>query len=182
MKASRPSSKEITMQEDIRNTIDRLKDSKSEEDRKTCIPLLQKYLTAHPDDPVAWYDLAGCFDFCGFEKEAEPCYWKTYELGWQKLPTSEQASFFVGFGSTLRNNLKFSESENVLREAIQNFPKYPALKCFLAFSLYSSGQFQEASQVLFQSTLDMPEKSFDGYERAIKWYVDNLDSYPEVVK
>lgn len=170
------------MNQELVQKINKLKDSKSEEDRKICIPLLQEFLKENPNDPVAWYDLAGCFDFCGFEKEAEPCYWKTYEIGWQKLPISEQAGFFVGFGSTLRNNLKFSESERVLKDAIVHFPTYPALKCFLAFTLYSDGKFQEASKILFQATLDMPEKSFDGYERAIKWYVDNLDTQPEVLK
>lgn len=166
----------------MKEIIDQLKDSKSEDDRKACIPLLQEYLKENPGDATAWYDLAGCFDFCGFEKEAEPCYRKTYELGWKQLPQREQASFFVGFGSTLRNNLNLSESETILKDAIANFPGYPALKCFLAFTLYSKGQFQEASQILFQSTLEMPEKAFDGYEKAIKWYVENLDAHPKVVE
>ena len=168
--------------QELKQKIDQLKGSKSEEDRKACIPLLKEFLEMNPNDPVTWYDLAGCFDFCGLEKDAEPCYRKTYELGWQLLPKSEQAGFFVGFGSTLRNNLKFSESENILADAVANFPNYPALKCFLAFTLYSNGKFQEASKTLFLSTLEMPEKTFAGYEGAIKWYVENLSSHPPVTK
>lgn len=166
-----------TMNQELKNKIDKLKDSKSEEDRKICIPLLQEYLITNPNDAISWYDLAGCYDFCGFEQEAEPCYWKTYEIGWKQLPETEQPGFFVGFGSTLRNNLKFAESEKILLDAIVHFPKYPALKVFLAFTLYSMGQFKESSQILFQSALEMPPKSFDGYEKAIQWYVENLETH-----
>ncbi len=81
--------------------IDSLKDSKSEEDRKKCIPLLQEYLRENPNDAIAWYDLGGCHDFIGEELEAEPCYRKTLELGFKKLPLKEQPGFFVSFGSTL---------------------------------------------------------------------------------
>ncbi len=91
---------------------------------------MQSYLKENPNDAVAWYDLAGCFDFCGFEVEAEPCYWKTYELGWRQLPEQERAGFFVGFGSTLRNNLKFQDSERILREAIEHFPQIPCAASF----------------------------------------------------
>ena len=167
----------VAMNQELKNKIEQLKDSKSEEDRKSCIPLLQEYLATVPNDATSWYDLACCYDFCGFEKEAEPCYWKTYEIGWKQLPETEQYSFFVGFGSTLRNNLKFADSEKVLRDAIIHFPKYPALKVFLAFTLYSIGKFKESSQILFQSTLEMPSQSFDGYEKAILWYVENLETH-----
>jgi tetratricopeptide (TPR) repeat protein len=170
------------MDQDKLNRIKELKDSKSEDDRKICIPLLQEFLKENPNDAVAWYDLAGCFDFCGLESQAEPCYEKTFELGWKNLPLEEQPGFFVGYGSTLRNNFKFSASERILQEAIVHFPKYPALKCFLAFSFYSAGKYQDAAKVLFQSTLEMPEKSFDGYDRAIKWYVQNLETNPEMPK
>lgn len=166
------------MTREIREQIEKLKVSKSEGDRRTCIPLLQEYLKENPDDAVAWYDLAGCFDFCGFEKEAEPCYWKTYELGWKQLPPQEQLGFLIGFGSTLRNNLKFAESEKILMNAIGLFPDYPALKVFLAFTQYSMGQYQQSAQTLFSAQLQMPPKAFDGYERAIQCYVENLETYP----
>lgn len=166
----------------MQTKINQLKDSKSEQDRKDCIPLLQQHLRDNPADAIAWYDLAGCYDFCGFELEAEPCYWKTYELGWKLLPASEQAGFFVGFGSTLRNNLKFSESEKILKDAISNFPDYPALKVFLAFTQYSMGKHRESAQSLFSAQVQMPEKAFDGYERAIQWYVENLETHPVKVE
>lgn len=158
--------------------IEKLKTSRSEDDRKRCIPLLQEYLQGQPQDAVAWYDLACCYDFCGDEKKAEPCYQKTYELGWQQLPAAEQAGFFVGFGSTLRNNLDFAKSEKILREGILQFPEQAALKVFLSFTLHTEGRFEEASRMLFASTLQMPEQAFGGYEKAIKWYVDHLNTHP----
>ena len=163
---------------DIKLRIDELKNSKAEQDRRECIPLLEHYLKSHPDDVQSWYDLAGCFDYCGLEKEAEPCYWKTYELGWKKLPAQEQPGFFVGFGSTLRNNLKLDQSEMVLKVALEHFPTYPALKAFLALTQYSKGQFQECAQTLFAAQAEMPANAYDGYENAIKWYVENLETYP----
>ncbi len=159
--------------------IDSLKESKSEDDRKKCIPLLQEYLQSHPDDAVAWYALAGCFDFIGSETEAEPCYKRTFDLGHNKLPENEQTGFFVGYGSTLRNNFKFSESKEVLQKSIEAFPNYPALNVFLAFTLYTQGKFREAAEKLFAAITKIEGKPFDGYERAIKWYVDNLENHPE---
>lgn len=164
-----------------KHLIDRLKNSASEEDRKKCIPLLKDHLCLQPDDAVAWFDLACCFDFLGSELEAEPCYKRTLELGYEKLAEAAQPGFFVGYGSTLRNNLKYSESRDVLRRSLEAFPKYPALDVFLAFTLYSQGKFKEAAQTLFDAVVKLDGKPFDGYERPIKWYVDNLETHPEVL-
>lgn len=164
--------------DNIKEKIDTLKDSKSEEDRKVCIPLLKEYLSKFPEDAQAWYDLAGCYDFIGDEVLAEPCYKKTYDLGVDKIPADERAGFFVGFGSTLRNNLKFAESSEVLKSSLQTFPKYPALDIFLAFTLYSEGKYKSASEHLFKAISKIDQKVFDGYERAINWYVKNLESHP----
>lgn len=162
------------MQSEIKSTIDLLKKSKSEEDRQICIPLLGEYLASHPQDVQAWFDLACCYDFCGLEIDAEPWYQKVYDIGWRSLPETAQPSYFVGFGSTLRNNSKLADSEKILREGIENFPDYSPLKVFLAFTLYSRGRHKESSQMLFKVAAEMPAPSFDGYERAIQWYTENL--------
>ncbi len=156
--------------------INELKKSKNEDDRKKCILLIQEHLILSPNDVNAWYDLASCFDFCGFEKDAEPCYLKVYELGWQNLSAYDQASFFVGLGSTLRNNFKYSESIKFLDVGIIAFPNHSALKVFKALTLYSMNQFQDSTKILFETILQMPEKSFDGFDRAIKYYIENLET------
>jgi len=163
---------------DIKEQIQNLKNSKSEGDRKECIFLLQEYLSKFHDDAQAWFDLAGCYDFIGDEVSAESCYKKTYELGVDKIPADQRAGFFVGYGSTLRNNLKFAESGEVLKSSLHSFPKYPALDIFLAFTLYSEKKYKSASENLFRAVSKIDQKVFDGYERAIQWYVENLESHP----
>ena len=78
--------------------------------------------------------------------------------------------------------MKFDDSLKILNEGVESFPNYPALKVFKAFTLYSLGQFQSSTKILFDSIDQMPEKAFDGYERAIKWYVENLETHPEIKK
>ena len=125
-----------------------------------------------------WYARACEYDRSGLEKKAEPCYSKVYELGWRLLPVKERPGFFLGFGSTLRNNRKFKRSAEILAEGVKHFPHYPALKVFLALTLHSSGKFKKAAGVLFLSCLDMPGSSFDGYERAIRFYIARLKNVP----
>lgn len=158
----------------INPLIHQLKKSKSEEDRRKCISLLKDHLLQNPNDVEAWYDLACCYDFCGDELDAEPCYQKVYKVGWDQLPSECQKSFFVGYGSTLRNNKKLSQSIEILNQAVKLFPDYPALKTFLALSLYSNQQYKESSEALFQTLLQMPENSFDGYDKAVHWYIKDL--------
>ncbi len=166
------------MSNDLKTQIDSLKFSKSEDERKKCIPLLQDFLSMNQEDAQAWYDLARCFDFIGDEVAAEPCYRKAYDIGYSNLPEKDRSSLFVGFGSTLRNNLKFSESREVLSSGANSFPGYPALDVFLAFTLYSEGKFKLASEHLFKAISQIEGKVFDGYENAIKWYADNLKTHP----
>lgn len=158
--------------------IKTLRNSKSEDDRRKCLELLEEFLKANPNDTEAWYDKAGCHDFLGEELAAEPCYRKAYELGWQSLPAEEQPSFFVGFGSTLRNNLKFEESIAVFKKGIEAFPNYPALKVFLAFSAFSNNQDRLAAETLFLAVNEVAGKGLDGYEKAVQWYADHLQTHP----
>lgn len=154
--------------------ISTLLKSKIESDREKCIQLLQEYLLQNPNDTEAWYGLASCFDFLGLELEAEPNYKKAYELDLGSLPQEKQYSFYVGYGSTLRNNKKLEESEAILREGISKFPTYQPLKIFLAFTLFSRGNFKESSETLFLTCGQLPAGTFDGYEKAIKYYSENL--------
>lgn len=162
--------------------LNRLRHSKDEADRRKAIELLTAYLAQDSSSPEAWYAKAGCHDFLGEEKDAEPCYQRVYDLGWQRLAEPEQKSFLVGYGSTLRNNLKFEESARVLNEGISHFPDYPAFKAFLALTYYSMKNDRDAARTLFQALLQVQQHGFDGYERAIAWYVDNMDTYPEARK
>ncbi len=153
--------------------------STSPEDRRQCIELLTAYLTTHDDDVEAWFSLACCYDFLGEENSAESCYRACYQCGWTKLPAESQPRFFVGYGSTLRNNLKYEESIQVLREGVTAFSKYPALKIFLAHSLYSHRLDEAALESSLAAHLQTPGADLDGYDRAIQWYNENLKVHPE---
>jgi tetratricopeptide (TPR) repeat protein len=155
--------------------IETLVRSKVRPDRERCITLLKNHLQQTQDDAKSWYDLACCYDFLGRESEAEPNYKRVFELGIYKLPSKEQMGFYVGYGSTLRNNKKFEESKKILNEGIANFPNYIPLKVFLGFTLYSIGEHQEANQVLLGIAGQLPTEIMDGYERAARWYSENLD-------
>ena len=119
---------------------------------------------------AGWYAKACGFDSNGLEEQAEPCYAMVYKLGWRALPGKERPGFFVGYGSTLRNNRKLARSAAILREGVRLFPRYAALKVFLALTLRLAGKYKAASDVLLKACLDMPQGAFDGYERAIKHY------------
>jgi len=95
-------------------------------------------------------------------------------LSLRLLPEKERAGFFVGFGSTLRNNGKLKRSTEILREGVGLFPRYPVLKVFLALTLYSLGDFKETAEALFKSCRKMPDRAFDGYDRVIKFYISRL--------
>lgn len=156
------------------NLIISLRKSKLKADREKCVHLLNEYLLLYPNEAEAWYDLAGCLDFLGMELEAEPKYKKAYELGLDTLPKEKHYSFYVGYGSTLRNNNKLEESEVILREGINKFPNCQPLNIFLAFTLFSRGKFQQSSEILLLTCGQLPDGTFDGYEKAIKYYSENL--------
>lgn len=159
--------------------IERLRSSKDPEDRRSCIPLLKKHLSAEPDDAEAWFDLASCHDFLGEEPLAEPAYAKALSLGVSKLPGPKQVRLIIQYGSTLRNNKKLEDAKEVLMDGLNQFPESRALKVFAAFSLFSLGEYQESSRLLFLACASLPPDQLDGYNGAIKFYAENLDSLPK---
>lgn len=158
---------------DLKSRILELEKSRTEAGKKALIPLLLEHLRARPRDTAAWYKLACCYDFLGRERAAEPCYGQVYK-DWRALPPAGQPGFFLGYGSTLRNNRKLARSAAVLKEGARRFPAYPALKAFLALTLYSRREFRASARALFKACLDMPAGAFNGYERALAHYVKYL--------
>lgn len=158
--------------------INTLRNSKNPEDRRACIQLLKQHLDTEPADVESWFDLASCHDFLGEELNAEPAYEKALSLGLQKLPAEKQTRLIIQYGSTLRNNKKFKEAAQILVEGVQQFSENCAIKVFAALSLYNLGKQNEASRLLFAACTSLTSDQTDGYDRAIKYYVENLDDYP----
>lgn len=158
---------------DIEKKIRRLGKARTAAAKKALIPLLEEYLAGSGGDIRAWYRLACCSDFLGRERAAEPCYEKVYKA-WRGLPVKERPGFFVGYGSTLRNNKKVAKSVKVLREGAKRFPANPELRIFLALSLYSARDFKGSARELFRVCGGLPPALVGGYERAIAYYVKKL--------
>ena len=146
---------------------------KTEGAKRRLIPLLVEWLAANDGDIKAWYRLACCYDFLGKERLAEPCYARVYKA-WRVLPAAERPGFFVGYGSTLRNNGKLKLSSAVLKEGTLRFPADPALKAFLALSLYSGRDYRGAARALFGVCAGLPPGALGGYERALGYYIKHL--------
>lgn len=158
---------------DIENKIRRLGKVRTAAAKKALIPLLEEYLEGNSGDIRAWYRLACCNDFLGREREAEPCYEKVYK-GWRELPVKERPGFFVGYGSTLRNNKKLAKAAKILLEGAKRFPSNPELRIFLALALYSAGDFRNSARELFRVCGGLPASTVGGYERAIAYYIKTL--------
>ncbi len=155
--------------------IDQLLSSREESDRKQCIALLNEHLKVNSKDAKSWYDLACCHDFLGQEVEAEPAYRAALSSGLETLSVGDQKGFYVGFGSTLRNNKNFGESLAILRAGVGKFPAYIALRFFLGLTLQSMGHYEEACKVLLTMSAVLPSSVLDGYEQAIRYYAQQLD-------
>ncbi|OGR71823.1 MAG: hypothetical protein A2089_08955 [Elusimicrobia bacterium GWD2_63_28] len=158
---------------DIKKKIRQLEKLRTVPAKKALIPLLEQYLKDNAGDICAWYRLACCNDFLGRELKAEPCYAKVYK-GWHALPGKERPGFFVGYGSTLRNNKKLAQAAKVLREGVKHFPSNPELRIFLALALYSAGDFKSSARELFRACGGLPPSCVNGYDRAIAYYVKTL--------
>jgi len=158
---------------ELATRIARLSAVKTEAAKRRLIPLLKEWLAANDGDTAAWYRLACCYDFLGRERLAEPCYARVY-ADWRALPAAARPGFFVGYGSTLRNNGRLALSCRVLKEGARLFPDNPELKAFLALSLHSSRDYRGAARALFGACAQMPVGAFGGYERALGHYVARI--------
>jgi predicted Zn-dependent protease len=126
------------------------------------------YVAEHPDDVHAQIEAAYGNDRAGDERTAIVHYEAAYRLG---VPEDVRRRFLVGFGSTLRNVGRAEDAVNVLAQAIEHDPAYPAFAAFLALALADLGHPKAALAALLGCTLDVArEGAFDGYERALAEY------------
>jgi tetratricopeptide (TPR) repeat protein len=140
-------------------------------DGEASIAFFRALVERHPDDPRAHYELACSFDREGREEEAVAPYKKALELG---LPEPHLQGLMVGLGSTLRNVGAYEESVDFLTKAVERYPDYADMRVFLAFAKYSAGDHSGALVEALDVILSTPEIDLHGYDRAIKWYTDEL--------
>jgi tetratricopeptide (TPR) repeat protein len=123
-----------------------------------------------PNNALVEFELAGAYDFAGFEAEAIPHYRRAMKLG---LPDDELARAYLQLGSSLRNVGEFDDAVQLLTEGCAKFPEHRALKVFLAFAQHSASKPQAALVTLLDALLTDADK-LDGYSRAIGYYTDEL--------
>ena len=126
-----------------------------------------------PNDVMAHIRAAYICDRLGRNKQAIKNYDAAWNLG---IPKRMRCEFFIGYGSTLRNVGRFSDSVKILTIASKEFPRNRAIRVFLAFSLYSSKRYQEAMTTLLDVVIALDSHAIDlkQYNRAIKYYRNDL--------
>jgi len=121
-----------------------------------------------PMNVDAQIEAAYAHDRANREREAIGYYDAAFRLG---VPTAEKRTFYVGFGSTLRNVGRADESVAVLAQAVAEDPGYAPFHAFLALALFSSGHPREALATMLGVALDVAKAgAFDRYERALGEY------------
>lgn len=81
-----------------------------------------------------------------------------------------------GTGSTYRTLGQYEQSENVLRQAIENYPEHKEFQVFYAMTLYNLRQNDQAMGILLHLLADTSsDPGITEYARAINFYADKLD-------
>jgi len=125
-----------------------------------------------PDNPGAYFVLAGTFDFQDRGAEAVSPYQRAWELG---LSGDDVPRFYVQYGSTLRNVGQIDESIRVLQEGRERFPDNAAIQAFLALALFSAGRAADALATALLALIQNADGvDLHGYARALREYVAEL--------
>lgn len=140
-------------------------------DPDASIAFFRGLIATYPDDPRAHYELACSFDREGREEEAVAPYKRALALG---LPEPHLQGLLLGLGSTLRNVGAFDEAVALLTGAVARYPEHADLRVFLAFARHSAGDHAGAVVTLLDLVMASPGIVLHGYERAIRYYTDEL--------
>lgn len=117
---------------------------------------------------------ASALDAAGKAPQAEVEYRRIYTLGAHHLPTTKRPDFFLQYGSTLKNVGKHTESIRILKMGIRKFPRFRALKLFLALTYLSANKSKPAVQILLKDSMEHPDTSIRKFSRAISYYSKRL--------
>lgn len=125
-----------------------------------------------PQDVRALMAAAYACDRLGYEAEAVVYYDRAWAVG---VPGDQRVGFLVGYGSTLRNVGRVPDSIQRLQEGLADYPQSTALRAFLALALHSNGQPSAAmASLLYAALRAASEDGFEGYDRALRSYADEL--------
>lgn len=128
---------------------------------------------SNPNDATILYETACAHDRLGLEAEAIPYYLAAIEAG---LAGNDLRGAYLGLGSSYRALGRYEESLAAFDDGSRRFPDAEELRVFRAMTLYNLGRFHESVSSLLHviaGTSNDPE--IRSYERAIRFYAENLD-------
>jgi predicted Zn-dependent protease len=126
-----------------------------------------------PDDAQVAVQTAWVHDSIGMEEEAV----EHYEAALAgELTDDELRGALLGLGSTYRTLGRDADSDRVLREGIERFPDFKALRAFHAMTLYNLGRPRDAVEQLLELLVETTnDPSIERYRRALSAYAEDLD-------
>jgi predicted Zn-dependent protease len=126
-----------------------------------------------PDDAQVAVQTAWVHDSIGMEEEAV----EHYEAALAgELTDDELRGALLGLGSTYRTLGRDADSDRVLREGIERFPDFKALRAFHAMTLYNLGHPRDAIEQLLKLLLETTnDPSILRYQRSLGAYTEDLD-------
>jgi hypothetical protein len=135
--------------------------------------LLLELRAEFPDDAQVAVQTAWVHDSIGLEEEAVEHYEAAIAGG---LADEDLRGALLGLGSTYRTLGRDADSDRVLREGIERFSDFAALRAFHAMTLYNLGRPRDAIQQLLEVLVATTgDASIRRYERALTAYAEDLD-------
>lgn len=128
---------------------------------------------AYPDDAEITFQTAVAHDNLGLERESIPFYLRALDQGLSG-PNLERA--LLGLGSTYRGLGEYQKAEETLRRGVREFPDNRALQTFLAMTLYNTGQYKEAMELVLTNLLETTsDEKLQYFKRGLMYYASHLD-------
>jgi tetratricopeptide (TPR) repeat protein len=126
-----------------------------------------------PDDAHVAVQTAWVHDSMGLEEEAVGHY-EAAIAG--DLSEEELRGALLGLGSTYRTLGRDLDSDRTLRQGVEQFPDFLALRAFHAMTTYNLGRPREAIEELLKLLLESTsDPSILRYRRALTAYAEDLD-------
>lgn len=164
---------EETLPHHIREALREASSLAAAGEEETSILRMHALVDEAPEDPVAWFELAGFLDSLGREETAVEPYERADRLG---LPDELRPQWTLQYGSTLRLVGRLDESIRILDEGRARYPAYPAIDLMLALAMLDAGRAPDASTTAIRARLKPdPDGSVERYRRALEWYVDDAE-------
>lgn len=137
------------------------------------LDIIKTYLKENPNDSIANYQCAWCYDTLEQEKEAIPYYLRAIENG---LSSENLEGAYLGLGSTYRSIGEYKKSEEIFRRAMNEFSENKDFKVFYSMTLYNLGNHKKSMEILLKIIGETSnDNRIKSYKEAILFYSDKLD-------